>query len=237
MQRSKRPGTPISVKFNSGTSVQPIRRAAAAGNSETRSGVTVNSADATSSGTKPLRSTISRSRRSVASRISAGSSRATVVAPRMPRRIMRGSPRRRPRPRPRRFRDDAAQGGELAVGRRTHGAGRRARPARSVRSAAGPARRPGARRPRTSAAPAGCGPSCSVMSTSETSRRTATTRSCAGAARPSSSRTPRRIFSTAAGSSRPRSVARYVFSTPKRGWVRTLAVSPSSVSSSTPLVS
>src|ERR1700681_3257658 len=80
-------------------------------------------------------------------------------------------------------------------------------------------------------------PSCNVMSTSETSRRTATTRSCAGAARPSSSRTPRKIFSTAAGSSRPRSVARYVFSTPKRGWVRTFAVSPPSLRSTTPLVS
>ena len=70
--------------------------------------MTVKSAEATSSGTKPLRSTISRSSRSVASRISAGSSRATVVAPRIPRTITR---------RPRAGSsgaslDDAVQGGD-----------------------------------------------------------------------------------------------------------------------------
>src|SRR5438270_14072021 len=129
MQRSKRPGTPISVKFNNGTSVHPMRRAAAAGNSETRSGVTVKSADATSSGTKPLRSTISRSRRSVASRTSAGSSRATVVAPRIPRTLMavRSGFRARAAFRRRRsgvgVRDDAPQRRELAFRRGAHRAG------------------------------------------------------------------------------------------------------------------
>ena len=59
----------------------------------------------------------------------------------------------------------------------------------------------------------------------------------AGAAPPSSRRMPASRCATASASSRPCTRARYVFATPKRGWVRRYARSPSSVSSKTPEVS
>src|SRR5665213_2337419 len=81
MQRVNAPGTATSVKFSNGTRVQPMRRAAKAGNCETRSGVSVNSADATSSERISFSVTISRKSRSVAASKSVASSRSTVIAP------------------------------------------------------------------------------------------------------------------------------------------------------------
>ncbi len=88
MQRGKSPGTGISVKFSSGTLVQPRRRAADAGKPARRSGVTVNNADATSSSSNLLRSRIAVSNFSVALSIASRSSLSACVAPRIPLTLM-----------------------------------------------------------------------------------------------------------------------------------------------------
>src|ERR1700726_1393387 len=78
-------GTAISWAHRSGTSPQPNRRAAAAGNSEVRSGVVVNQAAAISSGSSAFSRAICPSNSVVASTIAASLSSSVVVAPRLPR--------------------------------------------------------------------------------------------------------------------------------------------------------
>lgn len=84
--RGNRFGTGISVLQMSGTRSMPSSRAASAGKVETRSGVVVKKIEAISSNVStPFASSISRRSSRVASSTSSGSSRSTVVAPRIPR--------------------------------------------------------------------------------------------------------------------------------------------------------
>src|SRR3954447_13318594 len=86
------PGTGTSRAHSSGTRSKPSLRAATAGNSASRSFVSVKMQLTTSAGPNPLRCMISRISASVASRIASASLRSTVVAPRRAnRRIGAGS--------------------------------------------------------------------------------------------------------------------------------------------------
>ncbi len=85
--------TSISVKVKSGTNVQPMRRAASAGNAVVRSGVAENSAEAICVVSIEFSATIAFKSRSVAERIASLSSRSTVIAPRTPRTIVIGPSR------------------------------------------------------------------------------------------------------------------------------------------------
>src|SRR5712692_9908914 len=78
-------GTAISWAQSSGTSPQPKRRAAAAGNSAVRSGVVVNHAAAMSPGCTAFSRVICASNSVVASTIAVSLSSSVVVAPRIPR--------------------------------------------------------------------------------------------------------------------------------------------------------
>src|SRR6266480_4382806 len=78
-------GTAISWAHSRGTSPQPRWRAAAAGNSDVRSGVVVNQAAARSPGSNVFSRAISASNSMVASTIAASLSSSVVVAPRIPR--------------------------------------------------------------------------------------------------------------------------------------------------------
>src|SRR5207302_2303452 len=78
-------GTPISWAHIKGTSPQPSCRAAAAGNSDVRSGVVVNQAAAMSSGWIVFSCAIRASNSVVAWMIAASLSSSVVVAPRIPR--------------------------------------------------------------------------------------------------------------------------------------------------------
>src|SRR5829696_2559624 len=82
MTRSSAPGTGISRAHSSGTRLSPIRRAATAGYSASRSSVSVKMQLTRSSADSPLRLSSSRMRSSVASRIASASLSCTVVAPR-----------------------------------------------------------------------------------------------------------------------------------------------------------
>src|SRR5215217_8702308 len=82
MTRSSAPGTGISRAHSSGTRLSPIRRAATAGNSASRSCVSVKMQDTRSSAPSPLRSRIACISSSVAVRIASPSLSVTVVAPR-----------------------------------------------------------------------------------------------------------------------------------------------------------
>src|ERR1700729_574324 len=77
------PGTGISVAHISGTAWKPSLRAASAGNSAVRSGVTVNSTLITSSGARSLRLITAVTRSAVHSRMASLSSASTWMAPRM----------------------------------------------------------------------------------------------------------------------------------------------------------
>ncbi len=84
--RASEPGTGISRPHSSGTSSQPARdRTAIAGNSASRSSVTVKIAQESSSGRSPFAATRTERSSRVASVIDAESFRETVVAPRTPR--------------------------------------------------------------------------------------------------------------------------------------------------------
>ena len=76
------PGTPISWAHISGTLLRPMRRAATAGNSASRSGVIVNRHDTRSPVSSPLRPSSSCISASVASRIASGVLSGTLLAPR-----------------------------------------------------------------------------------------------------------------------------------------------------------
>ena len=76
------PGTPISCAHISGTRLSPMRRAATAGNSASRSGVSVNRQETRSPVSSPLRPSSSCISASVASRMASASLAATVLAPR-----------------------------------------------------------------------------------------------------------------------------------------------------------
>src|SRR4030081_2674972 len=78
-------GTAISWAHIRGTSSQPNRLAAAAGNSAVRSGVVVNHAAAISPGCSAFSRAICASNSVVASKIATSLSSSVVVAPRMPR--------------------------------------------------------------------------------------------------------------------------------------------------------
>src|SRR3954453_3777870 len=82
MTRGSEPGTGISQAQSSGTALKPMLRAATAGNSASRSSVSVKMQLTTSSGSRSLRFMISRRSHSVAPRMASGSLRSTVVAPR-----------------------------------------------------------------------------------------------------------------------------------------------------------
>src|SRR4051794_11586939 len=88
--RGIEPGTSISWAHSSGTWPKPSRRAATAGNSASRSGVSVKIALTTRSGVSSLRVRISRTSSSVAARIASRSFFSTVAAP---RRAWRGTAR------------------------------------------------------------------------------------------------------------------------------------------------
>ena len=75
------PGTGISWAHSSGTALSPIRRAAAAGNSASRSGVSVKMQLTRSPAPSSLRSSSSCISASVASRIASAALAATVLAP------------------------------------------------------------------------------------------------------------------------------------------------------------
>src|SRR5579875_18826 len=83
--RAMAPGTAISVAQISGTSWKPILRAASAGNSAVRSGVTVNSTLITSSVVRSLRLITAVTSSAVPSRIASRSSASTWIAPRIAR--------------------------------------------------------------------------------------------------------------------------------------------------------
>src|SRR3954454_12620563 len=80
--RGSAPGTGISRAHSSGTMSKPRRRAATAGNSASRSSVSVKMQLTTRSGARSLRFMISRMSHSVAPTIASASLRSTVVAPR-----------------------------------------------------------------------------------------------------------------------------------------------------------
>src|SRR4051812_20533415 len=82
MTRGSEPGTATSRAQSSGTALKPMLRAAAAGNSASRSLVSVKMQLTASSGRRPLRSRISCINDSVAPRIASASFASTVVAPR-----------------------------------------------------------------------------------------------------------------------------------------------------------
>src|SRR5919108_2685255 len=83
------PGTAISWAHISGTRLSPMRRAATAGNSASRSGVSVKMQLTRSPVSSPLRPISSCISVSVAARIASGSFAATVFAPRNPTKRMR----------------------------------------------------------------------------------------------------------------------------------------------------
>jgi hypothetical protein len=80
------PGTGTSRAQSSGTRSKPSLRAATAGNSASRSFVSVKMQLTTSGGPMSLRSMISRMSDSVAARMASASLRSTVVAPRRAKR-------------------------------------------------------------------------------------------------------------------------------------------------------
>src|SRR4051812_31562853 len=80
--RGSAPGTGISLAHSSGTALNPMLRAATAGNSASRSSVSVKMQLTTLEASSSLRLRISRSSHSVAPRIAWGSFWSTVVAPR-----------------------------------------------------------------------------------------------------------------------------------------------------------
>src|ERR1044072_6098411 len=82
MTRGIEPGTGTSRAHSSGTCEKPMLRAATAGNSASRSSVSVKMQLTTSEGCKSLRLRISRSSHSVAPRIAPASLRSTDEAPR-----------------------------------------------------------------------------------------------------------------------------------------------------------
>ena len=82
MTRGSEPGTGISRAHSSGTRLRPIRRAATAGNSASRSWVRVKMQLTRASGSSRLRASISPISSSVACRIASASLASTVVAPR-----------------------------------------------------------------------------------------------------------------------------------------------------------
>src|SRR4051794_6740252 len=82
MTRGSEPGTGISRAHSSGTPSKPSRRAATAGNSASRSSVSVKMHETTTSGVRSLRFMISRMSHSVAPTIASASLRSTVEAPR-----------------------------------------------------------------------------------------------------------------------------------------------------------
>src|SRR2546421_829682 len=90
MHRGTPPGTGTSAAPSRGTPVHPSRRAARAGYSAVRSGDDVKIALSTSAGSKPLASRSAVSSSSVASRIASLVFAVAVVAPRRPRRALRG---------------------------------------------------------------------------------------------------------------------------------------------------
>src|SRR4051794_33922341 len=97
MTRGSEPGTGTSRAHISGTWPKPSWRAATAGNSASRSSVSVNRQLTTSSGTSSLRFMISRISHSVAPRMASAVLRSTVIAPRRAKslireRIMAGRP-------------------------------------------------------------------------------------------------------------------------------------------------
>src|ERR1044071_1311949 len=82
MTRGSAPGTGISREHSSGTRLSPMRRAATAGNSASRSGVSVKMQLTIESPSRRLRSSSSCMSSSVAWRIGSDSLASTVVAPR-----------------------------------------------------------------------------------------------------------------------------------------------------------
>src|SRR5919197_6741495 len=82
MTRGSEPGTGISRAHNSGTALSPIRRAATAGNSASRSAVSVKMQLTRSSAASELRASTSCISSSVAWRIASALLSSTVVAPR-----------------------------------------------------------------------------------------------------------------------------------------------------------
>src|ERR1043166_5155748 len=88
MTRGSDPGTSTSRAHSSGTELNPILRAAPAGNSASRSFVSVKMQLTASSGRSALRSRISSISDSVAPRIDSASLASTVVAPRRANRRM-----------------------------------------------------------------------------------------------------------------------------------------------------
>src|SRR3954447_8393119 len=100
MTRASEPGTLTSRAHSSGTWLRPIRRAATAGNSASRSSVSVKMQDTRSSVARPLRSSSVRMTASVAVRIASASLPSTLLAPRsaMSRMDDRESARALPQP-------------------------------------------------------------------------------------------------------------------------------------------
>src|SRR3954454_5319940 len=88
MTRGSEPGTSTSRAHSSGTELKPILRAATAGNSASRSSVSVKMQLTASSGRSALRSRISSISDSVAPRMASASLASTVVAPRRANRRM-----------------------------------------------------------------------------------------------------------------------------------------------------
>ncbi len=217
-------------------------RAALAGNSAWRSGVDVKIMLTTSSGVRSLRANSSFTMRVVLASISAFESSSQVIAPRSAwsfttSEVSRGvswrpchSPCQRRAavslPRTARAPHRAAT---LATPRA------RARDRRPVRCACARAGSPGDRSRRTCAAPGGSGPRGSRSRPPRSSHGVARRAYAAGAVMPSSSSRPSRSATSAPGAGTPSTSARYVFSTPWLGCVRSCVSSPSLVSTSKPV--
>ena len=92
--RGSEPGTGTSRAHSSGTCEKPMLRAATAGNSASRSSVSVKMQLTTSEGCRSLSLRISRSSHSVAPRIAWASLRSTDEAPRRAKSRMSGDPMR-----------------------------------------------------------------------------------------------------------------------------------------------